>query len=378
MIEIHNSDVREAIKTFDDNSFDAIITDPPYEIGFLGNEWDRTGIAYDTELWKEALRVLKPGGHLLSFGASRTVHRVACAIEDAGFEIRDQFNWLYTYMSMNNGPNVSKMVDGSILYGSNDFDKKKEFVAWCKSTGVNSIEFKNILGHKDIPHFTRMDQPSVPSFAQWDIIKVLLPEPPQRIMDIIKHFEDARNRRGKGGTYKPVTELGKAYDGYKVKLKPAFEPAVVARKPLGYGQKVSDTIVNYGTGALDIQGNLINGRQATNILSDADYFNGKAPGFILQPKAPQSERVASSEGNKHPTVKPVALMEHLVSLYTPPNGGRVLDMFAGSGSTMVACDNLGVDGVGIEMSEEYCEIIQKRIPNAVLANVADNSQETHS
>ena len=90
-----NDDSLKVLPTFEANSIDAIVTDPPYELGFMGKKWDATGIAYNVDLWKEALRVLKPGGYLLAFGGSRTFHRIACAIEDAGFEIRDCIMWLY-------------------------------------------------------------------------------------------------------------------------------------------------------------------------------------------------------------------------------------------------------------------------------------------
>src|SRR5690349_8194039 len=93
--QIINGDCREAMKSLADCSVDAVVTDPPYELGFMGKGWDRTGIAYDVSVWSECLRVLKPGAHLLSFGGSRTYHRLACAIEDAGFEIRDQIQWIY-------------------------------------------------------------------------------------------------------------------------------------------------------------------------------------------------------------------------------------------------------------------------------------------
>ena len=85
----------EILPTLADNSIDSIVTDPPYELGFMGKAWDATGIAYSIELWRECLRVLKPGGHLLAFGGTRTWHRLAVAIEDAGFEIRDSIAWLY-------------------------------------------------------------------------------------------------------------------------------------------------------------------------------------------------------------------------------------------------------------------------------------------
>ena len=92
-LECGNS--KELLKTLESNSIDSIVTDPPYELGFMGKKWDSSGIAYDVELWAECLRVLKHGGHLLAFSGSRTYHRMAVAIEDAGFDIRDQIQWVY-------------------------------------------------------------------------------------------------------------------------------------------------------------------------------------------------------------------------------------------------------------------------------------------
>jgi DNA modification methylase len=105
-----HGDCREVMRTMPDNSVDAIITDPPYELGFMGKSWDSTGIAYDITVWQECLRVLKPGGHLLAFGGSRTYHRLACAIEDAGFQIRDQIMWVYG-SGFPKSLNISKAID---------------------------------------------------------------------------------------------------------------------------------------------------------------------------------------------------------------------------------------------------------------------------
>ena len=103
-------DCREVMASMADGSVDAIVTDPPYELGFMGKSWDASGIAYDLEVWRQALRVLKPGGHLLAFSGSRTYHRMVCAIEDAGFEIRDQIMWLYGSGFPKNH-DVSKAID---------------------------------------------------------------------------------------------------------------------------------------------------------------------------------------------------------------------------------------------------------------------------
>src|SRR5208337_1053067 len=110
MYRILEGDVTEQLKTLADASVDAIVTDPPYELGFMGKIWDHTGIGYSIPMWTAALRVLKPGGHLLAFGGSRTYHRMACAIEDAGFEIRDQIMWIYG-SGFPKSLDVSKAID---------------------------------------------------------------------------------------------------------------------------------------------------------------------------------------------------------------------------------------------------------------------------
>jgi DNA modification methylase len=107
-------DCLEVMKTFPDNSVDSIVTDPPYELGFMGKSWDNSGIAYSVPMWKECLRVLKPGGHLLSFSGTRTYHRMAVAIEDAGFEIRNQICWTFGSgfpKSANIGKNTLKLIE---------------------------------------------------------------------------------------------------------------------------------------------------------------------------------------------------------------------------------------------------------------------------
>src|SRR5687767_6466394 len=110
--QVLQGDCREVMKTLADGSVDSIVTDPPYELGFMGKCWDRTGIAYDVSVWIERLRVLKPGGHLLAFGGSRTYHRLACAVEDAGFEIRDQIQWIYG-SGFPKSLDVSKAIDAA-------------------------------------------------------------------------------------------------------------------------------------------------------------------------------------------------------------------------------------------------------------------------
>lgn len=118
----------EGLKLLDDNSVDSIVTDPPYELGFMGKKWDSTGIAYNVEMWKECLRVLKHGGYLLAFGGTRTYHRMTCAVEDAGFEIRDCIQWIY-------GSGFPKSMDISKAITKNIENQ-------LKKQGVDNIEWK--------------------------------------------------------------------------------------------------------------------------------------------------------------------------------------------------------------------------------------------
>ena len=120
----------DAISRLPDESIDSIVTDPPYELGFMGKAWDSTGIAYSVELWRQCFRVLKPGGHLLSFGGSRTYHRMACAIEDAGFQIRDQIMWVYG-SGFPKSLNIGKSIEGLLTTGS-----------------ANKTAFKNLSGEQ--------------------------------------------------------------------------------------------------------------------------------------------------------------------------------------------------------------------------------------
>ena len=128
MSELLQGDCLVKLKEIADNSVDAIITGPPYELGFMGKNWDSSGIAYNAEMWKECLRVLKPGGYLLSFGGTRTYHRMACAVEDAGFEIRDMLEWIFA-SGFPKSQNIGKMYDKKM-------GNKREVVGELKLTGT--------------------------------------------------------------------------------------------------------------------------------------------------------------------------------------------------------------------------------------------------
>lgn len=384
----------EVLKTLPDNSIDSIVTDPPYELGFMGKSWDSTGIAYNVELWKECLRVLKHGGHLLAFGGTRTYHRMACAIEDAGFEIRDQIQWIYG-SGFPKSHNISKAID--------------------KKLGAE----REVIGRREHP--TLKNPPKVKAKAYH-----------------VESLESDKNMESWDITA-PSTDLAKQWDGWGTALKPANEPIVLARKPLGE-KTVVNNVIKHGAGGINIDecrvqfsknddprigknyshnakaglengshkdnakgqsqqlhnskgrfpANVILDEEAGKILDEQSgilksgknavrtregFFiehgglgkagdvqitygdSGGASRFFYCAKATKKEK---GDFNNHPTVKPIKLMEYLVRLVTPKNG-IVLDPFSGSGSTLVAAKNQGFDYIGIDMEQEYIKIANKRL-----------------
>jgi site-specific DNA-methyltransferase (adenine-specific) len=395
------------------NSVDSIVCDPPYELGFMGKSWDNSGIAYSVELWQQCLRVLKPGGHLLAFGGTRTWHRLAVAIEDAGFEIRDNIAWLYG-SGFPKSHNISKAIDK--MQGV-EFEAKP-------ASGVG------FMNNNDDGYNTTLNQ---------------------------------LTRIGES------TDQAKAWEGWGTALKPAHEPIVVARKPV-IGT-VAENVLKYGVGGLNIDASRIGtdagwsypngaggngfhggigrtpdgsrttpvestqGRWPANLILDeytaelldeqsgisksnprtvadrrtnstheygfkTDAYSphndsGGASRFFYVAKASKRDR---NEGldelettsieigderpsgnswerrdgrdtkprqNFHPTVKPTALMQYLIRLVTPENG-TVLDPFAGSGSTGKAAILEGKRFIGIELTTEYLPIIEGRLKHAYL------------
>ena len=348
-MQLINADCIAAMRQMPDNSVDSIVTDPPYELGFMGKSWDSTGIANSVEMWRQALRVLKPGGHLLAFSGSRTYHRMVVAVEDAGFEIRDQIMWVYG-SGFPKSHNISKGID-------------KAAGAEREVVGKNSASFGY---QKDL--------------ERWD----------------------------KGSLITiPATPAAKQWDGWGTALKPAHEPIVLARKP--FIGTVANNVLTYGTGGLnidgcrvgtgtgevksvnypDIRGNNYNnasgsveyqvtdqGRWPANFMHDGSdevvELLGDAARFFYSAKASKDDRNEGldefEEINYHPTVKPTDLMRYLVRMVTPP-GGIVLDPFMGSGSTGKACMYEGFEFIGIDKSADYVTIAKTRI-NEVLLELA--------
>jgi DNA modification methylase len=328
MWTLYEGDCIEVMKQLLDNSVDAVITDPPYELGFMGKKWDSTGITYNVDMWREVLRVLKPGGRLLSFGGTRTYHRMACAIEDAGFEICDQIQWLYGSgfpKSMDIGKVIGKTASatpdaqqwdgwGTALKPAN------EPICMARKPLSESTIVKNVLkwgtGGLNISGCripVKADDMSDPT----DVVphgrfpaNVLIDETIAAMLDAQNGISKRRHRR-KG--------TGKPYDGLN------GDSAFKQKQPKWH-----------------------------------DFGDpGGVSRFFYVAKASKSER---GKGNTHPTVKPIKLMRYLVRLITPP-GGIVLDPFAGSGTTLIAAEQEGFNSIGIEMNPEYCDTIRRRMDN---------------
>lgn len=407
-----SGDCIEAMRELPDESVDAIVTDPPYGLGFMGKAWD--DLPPGEEWGRECLRVLKPGGHLLAFGGSRTFHRLACAVEDAGFEVRDQMMWLYG-SGFPKSLDVSKAID--------------------KAAGAE----REVIG-KSLRHGG-----GTMTGASFQV--------PAKVPDLTA----------------PATPEAEAWNGWGTALKPAHEPIVVARKPLA--GTVAENVLAHGTGALNIDGCRIGfaseadereskeknqhadfgtepggnevygdysmvprenydppGRWPANVVLDeeagrlldeqsgestsqggrvgkkqqasvsnvpAGKYHAGDPGFgdtggasrfFYCAKASRGERNAGLDAlpdkvrrrvnsgglendprwapviakNNHPTVKPISLMRYLVRLVTPPEG-TVLDPFLGSGTTGCAAVLEGFNFIGIEREAEYLAIAQARI-----------------
>jgi hypothetical protein len=407
-VTLHHGDCLAVLKTMPDASVDSIVTDPPYGLSFMGKRWD-----YDVpsvEIWAECLRVLKPGGHLLAFAGTRTQHRMAVRIEDAGFEIRDMIAWVYG-SGFPKSLDVSKAIDK--IGGIDTAAFKAELAAAVAASGLTRAAIDAACG------FTmRFDTPydkdpgnwgsSLPSPEKWGVIARVLNLDESRWATLVKRVwrgragaaNDGDTRRAFGQHYKRtdkgevVTNAARQWAGWGTALKPALEPITVARKPL-IGT-VAENVLAHGTGALNVDGCRVEGappqatgqgwdgatgygrgdnakaRQFTaaqgrwpaNLIHDGSKEVGELLGsparFFYCAKASKRDR---GDGNNHPTVKPTDLMRYLCRLVTPPNG-IVLDPFMGSGSTGKAAKLEKFNFIGIELDDDYLKIATARIEAA--------------
>jgi DNA modification methylase len=289
---VHIGNNLDILPTLPDNSVDSIVTDPPYELGFMGKKWDSSGIAYSVELWRECLRVLKPGGHLLSFGGTRTWHRVAVGIEDAGFEVRDSIAWMYG-SGFPKSLDVSKAIDKGTGQTS---CRQLQFTKWMRESGLTSSKARDVLFDAGLiteksnqaSHYfaaTIGSQPAIATADMFDALRSFLPEVPEEIEKLVAERsgidwiayknravigskmsgiankeEKERHTIGASKSVEvditaPSTPEAQQWEGWGTALKPAFEPIVVARKPL-IGT-VAENVLTHGTGALNIDGSRI-------------------------------------------------------------------------------------------------------------------------
>lgn len=408
MFDLICGDSLDVLPTLPEASVDSIVTDPPYGLSF-GGGWDWDKDAPGTQLWREALRVLKPGGYMLAFAGARTYHRMATNIEDAGFEIRDMLTWIYA-----DGLTKSNDVGRSIDRMKHQLDQIYTVTGWIRearrAAGVSLKQIDDAFGFNgQARHWTSGgSQPSIPALEYVPKLLELLGMGPDDIPpDVHELLIDLNAAKGKPGanytkrqvvgevTQKkkgalsldsqglekaiervvPVTTAyspeAQKWEGWGTQLKPAHEPIVAARRPTaleaGKPMSVARSCMVHGTGALNIGGcRLDSGNLPANVMHDGSpEVLREIPGaasFFYCPKPTRTERNAGVRGgrNTHPTVKPEALMAYLCRLVTPP-GGTVLDPFSGSGSTGKGAVTSGFRYIGIELSEEFVDISRQRI-----------------
>lgn len=373
---ILEGDCIQKMKELESCSIDAIVTDPPYGIGFMNKKWDCSVPGLD---WaRECLRVLKPGGYIIAFSSTRTVHRLGVAIEDAGFEIRDTINWCY-FSGFPKSHDISKAID-------------REAGAVRKVVGVDQ------------------------SIARSDKKSIVY----------------SKHQGQRGEITIPATKDAQKWQGYGTALKPAIEPAILARKPIEKGLTVAQNVLKYGTGAINIDNcrfgygdpcwvgpqeqtltkltkpkNFyeVGNTQSNNWNGEIIQNNqGRWPANLFQCAKPsraerdaglehlkrrtaksnmclndgQGERFDGRESpevaNFHPTVKPIKLMRWLCRLIGGQKGATILDTFCGSGTTGCAAILEGYDFVGIEITSEYLPIIKGRLDWAKEEYKRENAQ----
>ena len=268
--KVIHGDCLEELKTLPENSVDSIVTDPPYELGFMGKSWDSTGIANNVEMWKECLRVLKPGGHLLAFSGTRTYHRMACAIEDAGFEVRDMIEWVYGSgfpKSLNIGKAVDKLQRGNRVVDliNSLLEEGYTLKELGEKAGIPSLESSyrdwTIGGH--IPEERSWERMlNGLGFSEKDGLNII----EKRIVKLgggnAYTFREGKNRDWEMKITKGTSE----WEGWGTALKPAHEPICMARKPLE-AKTVAENCLKWGTGGINIDESRVGTEEITSVGS---------------------------------------------------------------------------------------------------------------
>jgi site-specific DNA-methyltransferase (adenine-specific) len=355
------------MQTMHDNSIDAIVTDPPYGLGFMGKKWD-SGLPMQ-EIWQEALRIAKPGSHLLAFGGTRTFHRLACSIEDAGWEVRDCVSWLYGSgfpKSHNFGKQLGedwqgygsalkpawepiivamKPLDGTFAQNAEKWGVAGINIDECRIGTIRRVPAS--LSQKKGTNCLGSFGPDDPSkkfdtnMGRWPA-NLILDEEAAEMLD---------QQSGQSKSKKNMTDSwgsSKVHEGYQRAAHKNYVKTLKGHNDSGgasrffYVAKASSSERNQGLEELPE----ITGKRT---LGGGEMLTGSGNKRSICMK------------NHHPTVKPLALMEYLIKLVMPPKGGILLDPFAGSGTTIVAATRLGYEAIGIEKEAEYCQIARARV-----------------
>ncbi len=340
-------DCRDVLSLMDSESVDAVITDPPYEIGLVGKSWDSTGIAYDTSMWAEVLRVMKPGAFLFAFGSTRTWHRVAVAIEDAGFDIRDSIAWLYG-SGKPTGMNLGRMSPEYDGWNTGLKPSHENIIVARKPFTGTVVDNMNKYGvgalHVDIARVGSGAESQGPRSSS------------EKSSD--KRYEGVMTFRNLPGP-RGGSEKGRFPSNVILSTETAHELDEQVPKAGASGRASGPTFSGESTSVA--RGNYKGmGDREPKFYGDKGGPSRFFPTFHYAPKAPKKER-PSVNGVVHNSVKPLELMEWLVKLVSTGPEFVVLDPFAGSGTTVEACLRCGTSVKAIEKEETYIPLIVSRI-----------------
>ena len=396
MYQIYRADCLSILKKMKKDSVDSVITDPPYGLSIMNQKWDK--FLPDRKIWKECLRVLKPGGHIAAFSSTRLYHRLAVSMEKCGFETCNMLAWLYSN-GFPRGVSLSAQIDKTSNLPRPDDAFRKYLKAAIKQSDYTIRELEELCGTNGMfSHYLGRVQAQFPSYKNWKILKDALMLDStydnlfKKLQERKKEFQSRSKKWRNSGYFRAITgdfihrepksDDAKKWAGWKygpLALRPCMESIYLGQKrPL---RPMTENIASYGLGALNIDGCKVKGRDGkirgpSNVIHDGtghvtdllaktsdravsslNEFPPERP-FYYVPKPGEKEKI----GNIHPTIKPIGLMRHLLRLLTP-SGGVCLDPFMGSGTTGVACRMEGMEFIGIEKEEEYFEVARGRLIN---------------